>query len=188
MKPSVPAFLAAILHSSCATGPRVAVDRDPAVEVAQFRTFGFFSPLGTDRGGYQTLLSERLKNAARTGLESLGFVYAEVSPDFLVNFGARTDERVEISTIPGAMSPPYAGYYGWRAGYYGGWYGFSDRTVVDQYKEGTINLDVVDAATKRLVWEGMSVARVTRASSKDPQAAVAAAVNAILAKFPPRAP
>lgn len=189
MKPSMPALLAGLLLlSACASGPRVAVDRDPAVEVAQFRTFGFFSPLGTDRGGYQTLLSERLKNAARAGLESLGYVYAETNPDLLVNFGARTDERIEVTTFPGAVPPPYFGYYGYRSGYYGGWYGYSDRTVVDQYKEGTISLDVVDAATKRLVWEGVAVGRMGRDAQKDPAATVTAAVNAILAKFPPRAP
>lgn len=175
-----------LVLAGCATGPRVAVDRDPAVDLARFRTFGFFSPLGTDRGGYQTLLSERLKNATRARLEALGFEYADANPELLVNFGARTDDRIEVSTIPGAIPPPYFDYYSYRAGFYGAWYGY-DRTVVDQYREGTINIDVVDAATKRLVWEGVAVGRVTRASAENPDAAIAAAVNAILAKFPVRA-
>ncbi|HMO64404.1 MAG TPA: DUF4136 domain-containing protein [Verrucomicrobiota bacterium] len=188
MKLPAAALLAALLLTACATGPRVAVDRDPSVEVGRFETFAFFSPLGTDRGGYQTLLSERLKAATRTGLEALGYRYDEAAPQMLVNFGARTDERIEVSTFPGAAPPPYFGYYGYRGSFYGGWPGYSDRTVVDQYQEGTINLDVVEAATRRLVWEGVAVGRVSRSAAKDPAAGVTVAVNAILAKFPPRGP
>lgn len=186
-QPVSAACLAALLLCACAAGPRVTVDRDPAVEVARFETFAFFSPLGTDRGGYQTLLSERLKAATRAGLEARGYRYDEANPQVLVNFGARTDERLEVTTFPGPP-PPYLGYYGYRGGFYGGWPGYADRTVVDQYREGTISLDVVDAATRRLVWEGVAVARLGRSATRDPAAPVTAAVNAILAKFPPRAP
>lgn len=188
MRFSFVVLLAALLLPGCATDPCVTVDRDPSVEVGRFETFAFFSPLGTDRGGYQTLLSERLKAATRTGLEALGYRYDEANPQMLVNFGARTDERIDVTTFPGALPPPQFGYYGYRGGFYGGWPGYYDRTVVDQYQEGTISLDVVEAATRRLVWEGVAVGRVSRSAAQDPAAAVTAAVNAILAQFPPRAP
>lgn len=50
----------------------------------------------------------------------------------------------------------HGGYYGYRRGYYDPWmgYGYGTTTQVSQYTEGTINIDLVDMAQKRMVWEG----------------------------------
>ena len=39
--------------------------------------------------------------------------------------------------------------------------GMGYETRVDQYTEGTLNIDVVDAATKKLVWEGAIAGRLS---------------------------
>ena len=73
-------------------------------------------------------------------------------------------------------------YYGYRRGYYGGWGGYD--THVQQYVEGTLNIDIVDARRKQLVWEGVAVGRVTDKQREQRQAAINAAVAEIFSKYP----
>ena len=43
------------LLAACASGPTVKGDYDHQADFAQYRTFGYMSPLGTDKAGYSTL-------------------------------------------------------------------------------------------------------------------------------------
>jgi hypothetical protein len=174
---------AALLLAACASTPRIQVDADPAAEFNRYRTFAFVSPLGTDRGEYGTLLSQRLKAAAQRELESRGYRLVEADPDLLVNFNVAVADRVE--TTPG---PAFGmGYYGYRGGFYSPWAGWGSNEV-RSYREGTLNVDLVDAARKQLVWEGLAVGRLSRQTTRDPQAAADAAIGEIFARFPYRAP
>jgi hypothetical protein len=51
-----------------------------------------------------------------------------------------------------------------------------------------LSIDVVDAARKALVWQGVGEARVTKKMRDNPGAAVDAAVTDLLTSFPPRKP
>lgn len=65
------ALLAApLLLAACASGPNVRSDYDPQTDFARYHTFAFFSPAGTDRSGYSTLLTDRLRRAARAELDA----------------------------------------------------------------------------------------------------------------------
>ena len=46
--------------SACASGPNIVSDYDQTADFSSYRTFGFLDPLGTDRAGYTTLVTERL--------------------------------------------------------------------------------------------------------------------------------
>jgi hypothetical protein len=78
-------------------------------------------------------------------------------------------------------------YYGYRRGFYGGWGGYAYETRVDQYVEGTLNIDIVDAQRKQLVWEGVAVGRVGDKTQQERQVALRSAVAEIFAKYPFRA-
>jgi hypothetical protein len=59
--------------------------------------------------------------------------------------------------------------------------------VVNQYEVGTLLVDFIDPATKRVIWRGTAQSRVNE--SRDPeerQALLRAAVERLLAQFPPR--
>jgi len=58
-----------LLISACASGPQVKSDYDHNADFAAYRTFAFMQPLGTDRAGYTTLLTQRLKTLARLQME-----------------------------------------------------------------------------------------------------------------------
>jgi len=112
-------------------------------------------------------------------MEARGYRYAGTDPDLLLNFNASLTQQTRV------RSDPYAGYYGYRRGYYGGWPGYA--TTVDQYEQGTLNIDVVDARSKRLVWEGVAVGRVSDKARENREAAIDAAVVQIFQKYPYRA-
>jgi hypothetical protein len=175
----------ALLLAACATGPNVRTNVDPSVNFAQYKTFGFANPLGTDRSGYRSLVSQELMSATQREMELRGMRRVDTSPELLVNFNAKLSQQLQV--MP-AMAPPImGGYYGYRAGFYGAWPMY-DQSTVSQYTEGTLNIDVVDAAKKQLVWEGVVTDTVTQSDMNAAQAGLNAAVKAAFAKYPVPAP
>lgn len=175
------AGVAATALAGCATGPKITADYDRSANFAAYRSFGFYQPLGTDQAGYESLITQTLKAAARQEMESRGYAYAETGADLLVNFNAKLEQQTRVSQTPAPM------YYGYRRGFYSGWGGYPYETHVDQYVEGTLNVDIVDAQRKQLVWEGVAVGRVGKKTQEERQTAIRAAVAEIFAKYPFRA-
>jgi len=182
-RPGVAILLALLALAGCTSGPSIYVNTDPSASFSTYRTYNFMEPLGTDRPGYSSVLSEFLRIAAARELEARGYRKSD-NPDLLINFNVQTQEKVQSSTTP--TGPAYGGYYGYRRGYYGVWGGYE--TTVTQYTEGTLTVDVVDAARKQLAWDGTAVGRVRETDRQNLQPAVDAVVAQIFAKFPYQAP
>ena len=175
----------AVLAVGCATtqAPQTRIDYDKSVDFSVYRTYGFPKETGTDRGGYSTLVTSYFKDSISTALEARGYKYAEENPDLLVNFFMNTRERTEVMSDP-RMSVGY-GYYGYRDGLYSSWPLYdSDRTV--NYQVGTINIDIVDAEKKQLVWEGVAEGRVSEEEMNNPKVAINAVVTELMRQYPGR--
>jgi hypothetical protein len=171
-----------ILFSSCTSGPSVRADFDKSADFSQYRTFGFASPLGTDRAGYKTIVSQYLTAAVRSELEARGLTFAETSPQLIVNFNAKLSDKMRVDTMP--SSSMGMGYYGYRGGYYSAWPAYHSETVVSQYTEGTLNIDVVDIARKQMIWEGVAVGSVSAKDSDELQPAIQRVVEKVFKKYP----
>lgn len=186
MKPVNPSwslfFLVVLALAGCASGPDIRVDADPAVNVTQYRTFAFFEPLATDKAGYSTLVTSRLKDASRREMEARGYVYETASPQLLLNFQLNVQERTEIRSSP-SMG---AGYYGYRS--YGAWASYPVDIDTTYYKQGTLNVDVVDAERKALVWQAVAEGRIKKESMKNPGPAIDNVVALLMADFPSKVP
>ena len=176
LRRSATAALAAGLLAACTTGPEIRRDINPMADFASYKTFGYFSPLATDRAGYESVFSGRLKGATRRVMESRGYIYSETAPDLLLNFFANEQERQEI------RSTPNIGYYGYRRGYYGG-FGMSTIETVT-YREGTLTVDIVEAKRKLLVWQAIAEGSVSNEARNNPSAAIDAAVSEMMAPLP----
>jgi hypothetical protein len=174
----------------CASGPEVHAVFDRAADFTQYKTFAFVTPLGTDRGGYQSIVSQELKANTTREMEARGMRLVDVAPQLLVNFNASLSDKTRVTTMP-VSTVGYGmgvGYYGYRGGMYSPWPMYMDQTVVTQYKEGTLNIDVVDAARKQLLWEGVVTDSVTHKDLSNLPEAIGIAVKAAFAKYPIPAP
>ena len=80
-------------------------DFDRSANFAQYKTFAFVSPLGTDRNGYQTIVSQNLKNATQREMEARGMRLDVAAPQLLVNFNATLSEQYRVSSMPPPSSP-----------------------------------------------------------------------------------
>lgn len=168
----------ALLLTACASTPRVSVISDPQADYSLFKSFGFQQPLGTDReDGAQTLLSRTLKDAARRELESLGYVFDAETPDLTLNFFV---EKREV--IQGRSGPGFSVGYGHYHRHYGVWSGYE--TDIRQYTESTLHVDVIDVARDQLIWEGISVERLSGHDLAFEPENVLSSLSRIFADFP----
>jgi hypothetical protein len=171
-----------VLVQGCASTPKAISNVAPDADFGRYSSFGFLDVLSTDKERYESMESNFLKVAVAQELDRRGLVYSE-SPDLLVNFYIHTQEKVRSRSVPTTGA-----YYGYRDPFYDPWGGYGIgvgyETRIDQFTEGTLNIDVVDAATKKLVWEGAVSGRITKRDLEDLEATIDEAVAAVMANFP----
>jgi hypothetical protein len=173
MRGSALAILLAL--AACASpGPHVRVEFDPGAPFEDYRTFGFQSPLGTGDGA----VTRHLVSATRRELEARGLRFDESAPDLRVNFNGRLSER---SGAP--LSGPPGGDYSYRQGHHAAWSGYPALEAAP-YTVGTINIDLIDAKRRQLVWQGVFTGEVTDKMLTDPQPAIDRAVADAFARYP----
>jgi hypothetical protein len=104
----------------------------------------------------------------------------------LVNFNAALADRVRVNTVsePTMGVGMGVGYYGYRGGLYAPYPVYQDRTTVSEYKEGTLNVDVADVVSKRLIWEGVVTKKMDSKAYENIGATIDSAVSAAFTKFP----
>lgn len=168
--------------TGCASGPTVRSDFDAQANFAQYRTFAFANPLGTDKAGYTTLLTERLKSATRLQMEQRGYVFDESSPDLLVNFLTQISTQSEY--VPPPPMPWGPNYYGYRMGFYGPWAGYQFPPEVIRYTQGVLNIDLIDARKKQMVWEGVATTVINNVEQASSEAFIGPLVADIFKRYP----
>ena len=185
VQPCVLAFMAALLIGGCASNPPIHRETNPAATFASYKTFGFYSPLATDKASYESLFSQHLKDATRRMMESKGYVYSDRGADLLLNFYVNVQDKQEIRSTTGTAAYAYGypgGYYGYRGGYYRGF----DATTVEtvNYKQGTLTIDLVDAKQKVLAWTATVEGRVSNDAIRNPGPAIDTMVTNMMAPVP----
>jgi hypothetical protein len=174
---------ALLLASSCATtGPiDVATEYAPGQEaqLAAYRTYVWAEqPPGTDPVLYPPGVEKNVKDSVDRILQGRGYqlVGAADSPDFVVGWHAAVDTKLEQSYVDN--------HYGY---YWGPWGVGGAQPVVTEYEEGTLVLDIADAARGELVWRGTANARIeTNVSDEEKRARIDTAATRILEGFPPK--
>jgi len=177
---------AATLLTACASGPDIRSDYDRSVDFSQYSTYNFFSPMGIENPNYSTIYGSVFREAISREMEARGYVKSD-DPDLLLNVSARLQDKTQVTTY----NDPYPmGYYGYRRGFYDPWYGYGygTQTHVSQYTEGTVNIDMVDARAKRMVWEGVGVGRLKEGrTNEEVRQAISDGVTTMFQGYPFRA-
>jgi len=171
--------LVAAVAVGCSSGLRVITDFDPEADLTVYRTYQWAERrdvVGADARVDNDIVAARIRIAVDSVLQSKGFTKVPAAPDFLVGWHAAIDQRITVTEM--------SAYYPYRWGRYGRWGPAGVR--VDRWDEGTVLIDVVDAARGELVWRGSGSAKLR--DEKDAarrQEILTAAVAAILRDFPP---
>jgi len=179
--------IAVVLLSSCASKPNIKSDYDQSIDFSQYRTYGFFNPMGIENPNYSSIYGSIFRTAITKEMEDRGYRKSD-NPDLMINVSGRLQDKTKVTTT----SDPYmsGGYYGYRRGAYGAWggYGYGTSTHVSNYTEGTVNVDIVDRAQKRMVWEGVAVGRVNdKNTPAEKRANINAGIQEMFAGYPFRA-
>jgi Domain of unknown function (DUF4136) len=175
------ATAATVLISACVSTPAIHRETNPGATFTSYKTFGFLSPLATDKFPYESLLTQHLKDAARHTMESKGYVFSNSTADLLLNFYVNIQDKQDVRTTPGPVRyAGYAGgYYGYRTGYYRVFNTATVETV--NYKQGTLTIDLIDAKQKVLAWTATAESRVSNDALKNPGPAIDTLVTNMMA-------
>ncbi len=170
------AFLIAVT-TSCSS-IKVSSDFDHQADFAAYKTYAFAKE--TEQLPIDDINRKRLIDAISKELAAKGFSKSE-QPDVLVDMFVASELK---QTATATSSPSYyGGGYRYR---WGG--GFSTTTInVENYTEGTLFVDIVDASTKQLVWQGRGVKTLDPdATPSQREKNINYAVKQIFTKYPPK--
>ncbi len=161
-----------LVVTSCST-VRVAMDFDKEANFNNYRSFAFYRP-GIDKAEISDLDKKRILRAIEAELTAKGMVKSE-QPDLLVSIFTKERERVDVYNNNFGY-----GWY-WNPWWYGGYYG----STVSRSTEGTLYIDLIDAKTNNLVWQGMGSADLITNDMEKKEARIQEIVREILAQYPP---
>ena len=154
----------AVVHAQ-----KVTVDSDPAAPFATYKTYAWVQ--GTPAPN--PLNEDRLHAAVDARLAARGLGMNTTAPNLFVTTHVTTKERQEL-VVSGF------GYGPW----WGGGYGAAN---VETYVDGTLVVDLYDAATKKMVWRGVATATASDKPTKN-LSKMNKALDKMFEKFPIGAP
>lgn len=166
-------------------------DHDPTVSFSGFKTYDWISeprkPTGDPRIDQNPLLDARIREAVDRVLATKGLSKATSGqPDLLLAYHVTLNRRTEVVAVNNAYG--YSPGWGWPPGYPYGPYipPGPPQTMVRQYDQGSLILDMVLPGTRRLVWRGIATDEVSFAASPERRREkLDEAVRRMLEKFPP---
>jgi len=169
-----------VLISSCAINPKIHSDYNRSIDFNQYQSFGFYEQVNTEHG-YETLITQYLKKITIAEMTKRGLTFAEQNPDLLINFHTNVEQKQKIYKVP---RYDYVGYYAYRMHryYYEPWPEY--QIQIDNYEEGTLNIDMIDRKSTKMVWEGIAVGRLTKKDKENIQSTIENAVVEIFTLFP----
>lgn len=165
----------AVALTSCST-VRVTTDYDREVSFDKYNTFAFYKP-GVDEAQISDLDKKRILRAIDAELTAKGFTKSS-SPNLLVSIFTKERERVDVYNNVG---------WGWGWGWNPWWGGVGGASVA-RSTEGSLYIDLIDANSKELIWQGIGSARLITSSNIDKkEERIREIVQEIMMNYPPGA-
>jgi hypothetical protein len=171
-------FTVALLLTSCAS-IRVSSDYDTNINFDTYATYAFFKP-GIDKVEISDLDKRRVLRALENTLATKGFKVSE-TPDVLISFHTKAEKNVRVSESYLGWGIPFYGPYG---GWGWGW-GFNRPYNVNTSTTGVLYIDIVDASSKKLIWQGKGSGNLTQGTPQEREERIRVFVADILAAYPP---
>jgi hypothetical protein len=183
MKPLLSSAIASLAIlcclQACEPALKVTSDYDKAVDFSRYKTYVIDTFTLPQR--MNALNANRVLNAVKADLNKKGFTESG-TPDLAIHIAVIAKDAQTVTATSSYYG--YGGYY--RPYYWGGTAGGMGYTTYDvhNYVDGSLIVDVADAHTRQLLWEGIGNKEIGTPS--DPEAAINDAVTKIMASFPPK--
>ena len=164
------ALLFVITLSSCSS-VRVNADYDSKISFSNYKTYAYLKS-GIDKAEISDLDKKRILYAIDEVLPTKGFSKSE-NPDLLISIFTKEKERVDVN-----QNFSFGWGWGWNP-YWG--MGYSNITTTPV---GTLFINIIDAKTKELIWQGEGSGYLTKNTTKK-ETRIKEFVSKILEQYPP---
>lgn len=171
-------LMALAFLSSCVS-IHVASDYDRQANFKSYQTYAFYKT-GIDKAEISDLDKRRILHAIDAEMTYRGFDKSQ-NPDLLISIF--TKEKKDVNVYNNGWG------YGWGWGFYNPWmwgpnfYGPS----VSTRTQGSLYIDLIDAKTKTLVWQGKGVGTLSNMQSVEKkEERIREFVAEILKEYPPQ--
>jgi hypothetical protein len=163
------AVVATLLTAGCGHSIKTATDYNRSVALSDYHTYFFLN--GNSSGN--PLLDQRVREDVEAALASKGWITVPQGEGrAAVVVHAATETKHSYETF-------YDGWGGWQ------WRpGGAGATFVQDYKVGTVVVDIFDADTKKAIWRG-SASDALSGNPNDNSKATEGAVTKMFSTFPP---
>src|SRR5258707_11660432 len=141
-----------LLFAAASFGQQVKTDYDRSTDFSQYKTYSWEKVQTKDQ-----LWVDRIKDAVNGALAAKGWTQVPSGGNVAIVAIEMTRNQQTLDTF-------YNGFGGgWR---WGGGFG-NATTTVDNYKVGTLVVDLFDANTKKVIWRGSSSDTLSDKSDKN---------------------
>lgn len=138
-----------LLMYACAPVRVVSTDFNSSDSAENYRTFNFYD-LEVDAPEPEMIRKDRLdmlKSAVQRELTTRGLEMSD-APELWINIGVLVEEKVQTRETDIREAPLYIGQrrYHWER----------EQIVVDEYREGTVTIDLIDADADEMVGQAVA--------------------------------
>ena len=150
----------------------VFTDHDSGVDFSDYKTFAYFKP-GIDKLEISDLDKRRIMKAIDLQMSQKSMMKSDM-PDLLVSINTTAKEKVYVNNMN-------CGFWGWG---WNPWMWGPNQNTVSSSTEGVLYIDLIDAKTKQLVWQGKGKGGISE-YTKNRDERIAIFVSEILKNYPP---
>lgn len=185
-------MLVLLFLSSC-TSVRVLSDYDREADFNEYKSYAFYKT-GIDKAQISDLDKKRILRAIEAEMANRGFTKSD-NPDILVSIFTKEKEEVDIYNNAWGGAWGWGGGWGWGWGGFGpgwgwgGWgpgWGWGGGPMASTRTEGSLYIDLIDAGSKELVWQGKGVGNLGNIENiEKKEERIREFVSEILMQYPP---
>jgi len=147
-------------------------DHDSSIDFSKYSTFAYFKS-EIDQVNISDLDKRRILKAIDSEMSQKGMSKSE-TPDLLIGFTTKAKEQIYVNNINN---------YNWGWGF-NPWFWGSNFNSVSTRTEGTLYINLIDATTKQLIWQGKGKGGIQE-NYKNRDERIALFVQKIISNYPP---
>jgi len=171
------------IFSSCGGSKVLSSELVPGTDFSKYHSFDFKKMANNTPDSIPPTYTggmDLLKKSISDEMTKRGYVQSAENPDLLINIGVAVREKAQTRETDwrtdGRMTYIGQRNYSWK----------SQEIVVGYYKEGTVDLNLVDASNQQMIWKS-TVSEVLPEKAKNLQSTVNRGVSRLFKDFPIKA-